>query len=385
MKSSISILLIAAFVIAGVQACKKEGATAGARIPVLPDDLQKYNELPEGAGIFNPFGNAQVINEKATLGRVLFYETQLSVNNSTSCGSCHNQMKGFATSNAVDAGFNGAMTSRNVPAITNPGTQSSYFWDMRESNLSAMVTQPIANHVEMGLEEPEFMAAKVKALPYYNDLFASAFGNAEVTPSRIGDALSHFVRAMISVSSKFDKGTLTNYTNFTEEENLGRQLFNNELPCGGCHGGENFAGWGSQAMNIGLEETYVDPGVPGTDWSTGQPMNGWFKVPSLRNVAITAPYMHDGRFGTLEEVVDFYNADIKPHDQLAFNLRVGWDGGIFPAEDGENPVGANGVAPARLGLSEYEKKALVAFLKTLTDDSIIRDPKFADPFVLQVQ
>lgn len=385
MKNYLPLLIVAALAIAGMQACKKENVTAGARVPVLPSAIQNYSELP-ASGTFNPFGFASISNEKATLGRVLFFETQLSVNNRTSCGTCHNQRKGFGTHNSVDEGFNGAMTSRNVPGIVNPGLQSSYFWDMRESNLNAMVTQPIANHVEMGLEEPEYMTAKVTALPYYNQLFQSAYGDENVTSERIGDALAHFVRSMVSCNSKFDQGKNSGFTNFTEEENIGRQLFMNDLPCAGCHGGDNFAGWGSQALNIGLEENYADPGVPGTDWNTGQPMNGWFKVPSLRNVALTAPYMHDGRFTSLEDVVNFYNSGIKAHNQLSFNLRVGWNGGggIFP-EDDPNNTNPNGVQPLRMNLSTVEKKALVAFLNTLTDESIITQNKFSDPFVIQPQ
>ncbi|MFN0032767.1 MAG: cytochrome-c peroxidase [Flavobacteriales bacterium] len=381
MKKYISIFALAALAIAIAQSCSKEAANAGIRIPVLPEQTEAYNELPTGSGIFNPFGNGTVNNEKATLGRVLFYETQLSVNNSTSCGSCHNQKQAFATGNAVDAGFNGGLTTRNVPPITNPGTQTSYFWDMRESNLQAMVTQPIANHIEMGLEEPEYMAAKVRSLTYYKPLFANAYGSEEVTPSKIGEALSHFVRAMISVNSKFDEGNLTNFTNYTEEENQGRQLFMNDLPCAQCHGGENFHGWGSMAMNIGLDEVYSDPGVPGVDWNTGEAMNGWFKVPSLRNVALSAPYMHDGRFSTLEQVVEFYDNGIQPHNQLAFALREGWNG-IITFEDDDAPFDPNALNPLRMNLSNTEKKALVAFLKTLTDESTITHQKFSNPFVM---
>ncbi len=382
MKNSILFLLLAIFSMIWIQACKKEAATAGARVPVLPNIVEKYNEVPNGSGVANPFGTMQITNEKATLGRVLFYETQLSVNNSTSCGSCHNQNKGFATNNAIDEGFNGGMTTRNVPAITNPCLQSSYFWDMSENNLSAMVTQPISNHIEMGIEEPEYMVAKVKSLPYYNDLFIAAFGDANVTSNRIGESLSSFVGSMISVTSKYDTGLPTNFSNFTDQERLGQQLFMVDLPCAGCHSGENFAGWGSMAMNIGLESNYVDPGVPGIDWNTGQPLNGWFKVPSLRNVQLSAPYMHDGRFNTLEEVVEFYNSGIAAHDQLAFNLREGWNGGFFGQGDELDP-NVNGLDPVRLEMTQYEKNALVAFLKTLTDVTTISQQKFSDPFVFQ--
>lgn len=376
MKRKISILALAALTIASFQACKKEGNGTISREPSLPSEPFKYSELPQGSTMMNPFGSIQPNDHKATLGRVLFYETQLSVNNTTSCGTCHVQTKGFGTSNRFDAGFNGGMTSRNVPPITNPGTQTSYFWDMRESNLSAMVTQPIANHIEMGLEEPDYMVAKLKNIPYYQNLFANAFGSEEINASRIGEALSHFVGSMVSPASKFDEGVATNFANFTELENIGRQLFMNDLPCAQCHGGDNFHGWGSTPANIGLETDYTDNGIPGTDWNTGETMDGWFKVPSLRNVELTAPYMHDGRFQTLEEVVEFYNSGIQPHPQLSFALREGWNG--FPGDIFGTPAGTG--SPLRMNLNTLQKQALVAFLKTLTDDSVIRHEKFSDPF-----
>jgi cytochrome c peroxidase len=318
-------------------------------------------------------------NEKATLGRVLFYDTQLSVNNSVSCGSCHIQQKAFADLGAASTGFAGGKTSRNTPGIVNAATQSSYFWDMRENNLQNMVTQPIANHLEMGLEQPEYLVEKLMNLPYYEDLFIRAFGNGHITSSKVGEALSHFVSALVSVNTKFDSERLNNFVGYSAKEEMGRQLFFQDLPCGQCHAGDNFAGWGSMAENIGLDTHYVDPGMPGADWMTGAERNGWFKVPSLRNIALTAPYMHDGRFSTLEEVVEFYNSGVQQHDQLSFALREGWNGGnvttdfFFP----------DMTAPAiRMNLTETQKEALVAFLHTLTDDHLINDAKYSNPFVL---
>jgi len=357
------------------------------RTPNLPDEVFKYDQIDAQGNAFVPNGNIIIDNELATLGRVLFYETQLSINNRVSCGSCHNQSMAFADRAAFSNGFENAKTLRNTPAIINPGSQSSYFWDMRESNLAAMVTQPISNHIEMGLDQPEYLVEKVKNLTYYKPLFEAAFGDAEVNITRIGDALSNFVGSMVSVSSKYDQGIQSNFANYTEQEALGKFLFTNTLPCSQCHGGDNFSGWGSFTQNIGLEMDYEDNGQPGTDWNTGRELDGWFKVPSLRNVALTAPYMHDGRFKTLEEVVDFYDHGIQAHDQLAFSLREGWGGGIFEVFD-EAPDGTllppvtnpNGVAPLRMNLSQENKDALIAFLKTLSDEQLVADVKFSDPF-----
>jgi len=365
-------------------ACQKNTLTpTGVRMPVLPSQVYTYNELPEGI-FFNPFGNITVDNHKATLGRVLFYDTQLSVNNRVSCGTCHHQQHGFADQAAFSEGFENNLTLRNTPSIVNPGLQTSYFWDMRESNLHQMVTQPIANHIEMGLEEPGYMAAKVEGLSYYKELFQNAFGDEGVTSEKIGDALSNFVGSIVSVASKFDEGVENNYQNFTELELAGKNLFQMELPCAGCHVGESAFGWGSFSQNIGLEEDYVDNGTPGTDWNTGQAMDGWFKVPSLRNVGLTAPYMHDGRFSKLEDVIDFYSTGIVPHSQLSFSLREGWNGNfIIEGEEDPSATGENGVVALRMNLSNYEKQALMAFLNTMSDESLATDPKFSDPFVTQ--
>jgi len=303
-----------------------------------------------------------------------------------SCGSCHLQSAAFADVAKFSNGFENAKTLRNTPAIVNAGTQTSYFWDMRESNLSAMVTQPIGNHIEMGLDQPEYILAKLKKLPYYESLFTNAFGSAEITMDKVGAALSNFVASMASVQTKYDAVAM-GQTAFTEEEQRGKDLFFMELPCSSCHGGENFSGWGSMTQNIGLEMDYEDNGEPGTDWMTGKDRDGWFKVPSLRNVALTGPYMHDGRFATLEEVIDFYNEGIQPHEQLSFMLREGWNGGggIFTPFEGDFIPGVGDsssvIQPLKLQLNSDEKRALIAFLKTLSDEKISSDVKFSDPFV----
>lgn len=375
MKTTTSIFLGLSLLM-GVYACKKEASNAMVRVPQLPETTERYAEV--GAGTF-AVGFMNLDNQKATLGRVLFYDTQLSVNNSVSCGSCHIQQKAFADLGSSSTGFGGGKTSRNTPAIVNPSTQTSYFWDMRETNLQNMVTQPIANHLEMGLEQPEYLVEKLKNLPYYETLFTQAFGSSQITSGRIGEALSHFVSALYSVNSKFDRERLSNFAGYTSKEEMGRQLFFNDLPCGQCHGGDNFSGWGSIAENIGLDTHYVDPGMPGADWMTGDERNGWFKVPSLRNVALTAPYMHDGRFQTLEEVVEFYNSGIQQHDQLSFALREGWNGVGLP----DDVFFGNNQLPAlRLNLTNFQKEALVAFLHTLTDDQLTTQSKYSNPFVL---
>lgn len=381
MKKLITIIITPLLCVLLIQSCKKDSAGQLARTPNLPEEVFKYDQVAQGANGFVPTGSITINNEMATLGRVLFYETQLSVNNRVSCGSCHSQQKAFADNAAFSKGFENGQTKRNTPAIINSGTQSSYFWDMRESSLATMVTKPIENHIEMGLDQPEYVVAKVSKLPYYKPLFIAAFNSEEVSMDRIGLALSNFVGAMVSVTSKYDIGALNNFSNFTEDELEGKQLFTSTLPCSGCHGGENFSGWGSFSQNIGLDMDYADDGQPGIDWMTGREQDGWFKVPSLRNIALTGPYMHDGRFNTLEEVIAFYDEGIQAHEQLSPSLREGWNGSFVLFGDAETGnIPGSELLPLRMHLSQAQKASLKAFLMTLSDDQLISDVKFSDPF-----
>jgi len=225
-------------------------------------------------------------------------------------------------------------------------------------NLEAQVLQPIQNAVEMGMDLTT-LTNRLAAETYYTNLFATTFGSPGVTSDRISKALAQFVRSIVSTQSKFDLGATNNFANFTLQENQGRQLFNGPAGCAACHGTDNFVP-GPALNNNGLEFPYVDLGVGGI---TGNPQdNGKFKVPSLRNIALTAPYMHDGRFTNLQQVVDFYNAGVVDNPNLSPPLR--------------NPNGT----VRRLNLSQQQKDALVAFLRTLTDPNLATDPKYSDPF-----
>jgi cytochrome c peroxidase len=203
---------------------------------------------------------------------------------------------------------------------------------------------------------------RVSAEPFYAQLFTSAFGTAEVNSTRISRALAQFVRSIASGNSKYDQGIPQNFANFTPLENQGRAIFQGPVGgCAACHGSDNFVP-GNAIFNNGIENPSVDLGLGGI---TGRVQdNGFFKVPSLRNIELTAPYMHDGRFASLEQVVEFYNSGVTAHPNLSPQLRAG------------GPQGP----PRRLNLTANQKAALVAFLKTLTDTSVTTDPKFSDPF-----
>jgi cytochrome c peroxidase len=302
-----------------------------------------------------------VTDAQADLGRVLFYDTKLSLNNAISCGSCHFQKLAFADGRASSPGFEGKMTPRNAMSIVNPAMeQIGLFWDNREDCVYNLSLKPVQNHIEMGMEDLEILSKKLAAVEYYPDLFMKAYGGSPaITPDKIAQATNAFLRSFISWESKYDEGRKGNFSNFTAEESRGMKLFNDweGARCANCHVAPTFdQQWGNGA-NIGLDRVSVDKGIK------NNPNN--FRVPSLRNVELTAPYMHDGRFKNLEEVVDHYNEKVQFNPDLDWNLQ-----------DGNSKA-------RKLNLTDGDKKALVAFLKTLTDKKFITDPKFSNPFTYQ--
>ncbi|WP_036154570.1 cytochrome-c peroxidase [Maribacter forsetii] len=312
-----------------------------------------------------PNNNATTDNG-ATLGRVLFYDKNLSMNNTVSCASCHIQENGFSDPNALSTGFNGELTSRNSMGLANARFYENgrFFWDERAATLEAQTLVPIQDLVEMGLTLPE-LEDKLTQQPYYAALFTNAFGDETITSNRVALALSQFIRSMVSYESKFDEGLAQtqdiddNFPNFTTSENRGKQLFmSNQTRCFDCHATNVFVG--DDARNNGLDATITDPGVGGITGNNNE--LGEFKVPSLRNIALTGPFMHDGRFETLEDVIEHYNSGVQNNPNLDNRLTQG-----------------NNVR--RLNLSDTDKQALVDFLNTLTDNEFINDEKYASPFI----
>ncbi|WP_240963681.1 cytochrome-c peroxidase [Luteolibacter luteus] len=331
--------------------------------PVLPAHL--LNPLIQGQD--NTPASNPTTNAGAALGRVLFHDKRLSANQTISCSSCHQAAHGFSDPRRFSVGFEGGLTGRNSMGLTNARyyLRGNFFWDERAATLEDQVLIPIQNEVEMGMTL-ELLVTRISAEPFYAELFTSAFGRPTVTSQRISRALAQFVRSIASGNSKYDQGVPVNFSNFTVQENQGRQIFQNQGNCVACHGSDNFVP-GNNIFNNGLENPYIDKGVGEITGLSAD--EGLFKVPSLRNVALTAPYMHDGRFATLEEVVEFYNSGVVNHPNLSPPLR------LPPGPPGSPPLG-----PRRLNLTDSQKAALVAFLRTLTDISVTTDPKFSDPF-----
>lgn len=330
----------------------------------LPTSVNGLDNTP----IDNP-----VTNEGATLGRVLFYDKKLSINETTSCASCHKQDKGFSDDATLSIGFDGGTTGRHSMTLINARfyQRGRFFWDERASSLEEQVLMPLQDPVEMGMTLDQVVNV-VQEQSYYPELFQQAFGSEEITIDKISKALSQFVRSIVSYSSKYDTGRSlsaspgANFPNFTNEENLGKNIFFQTIPngggaCFGCHTTEAFVSANPGPQNNGLDASSL------TDLGAGSVFTnpifiGRFKTTSLRNIELTAPYMHDGRFKTLEEVVEHYNSGIQNHPTLSPALT----------DDNGNPI--------RLNLNETEKSALVAFLKTLTDTTIETETKWSNPF-----
>lgn len=330
----------------------------------LPDQPYSYRQQDLPAHFF--FTQTELLNRVtdhgATLGRVLFYDRALSLNNKIACASCHHQENGFADPRRFSVGFDEGLTKRNANSIINPIATSLFFWDARENDLKSMVLQPIKNHVEMGMDNFDALERKLATLPYYPPLFKNAFGDEQITRERLAEALSQFLNAMVTANSKFDRSEphgwgSNNLSVFDEQERQGFELFFGSAGCANCHNPTAFSPFGNDWADIGLDVTYTDLGL-----GANQPgMDGMFKIPSLRNVALTAPYMHDGRFATLMDVVNHYSDNVQTSPNLDWRLR-----------DGE---GAR-----RLNLTPTQKEALVAFLHALTDEQFTVDPKFSNPF-----
>ncbi|MFK8112001.1 MAG: cytochrome-c peroxidase [Rubripirellula sp.] len=315
-----------------------------------------------------------VTDDGATLGRVLFYDRQLSVNGTTSCGSCHLQEFAFADGKRVSTGFDGRQVDRNSMSLVNLRyyRRGRFFWDERAESLEKQVLMPIENPIEMG-HRLEDLLPRLQKSERYPPLFKSAFGDSQITKERMANALAQFVRSIVSFGSRFDVGraqvdsVLKPFPNFTEQENYGKEQFFGRARCAECHLPDSRTGVERQSAFFQLSQPTVN-GIDNSDAEvdlgvgqhSGRPVdNGKFKASTLRNIQLTSPYMHDGRFRTLDSVIEHYNWSVRPHENLD------------PALEG---------FVSGLALPEVEKVALTAFLLTLTDQGLVNDPRFADPF-----
>jgi cytochrome c peroxidase len=290
---------------------------------------------------------------KVALGRRLFYDGTLSKNGTVSCGTCHIQASAFSHhGHRLSHGIFDSLGARNAPALQNLAWATSFMWDGGVNDLDLQPLVPISSHVEMG-ESVEAVVNKIKQDAYYPTYFYAAFGNREITTARVMQALSMFMSTMISANSKYDQVIRKAGVAFTPEEATGYTLFKNK--CASCHSEPFFTDFSFR--NNGLYPYSQDFGRMGV---TSQPTDKYrFKVPSLRNIFLTAPYMHDGRFKDIDQVLEHYAAGV----QLTDNI---------------DPLLLQSSGRAGLPLSNTDRIALKAFLHTLTDTSFTNNPKLGE-------
>lgn len=306
--------------------------------------------------------------EGIELGRKLFYETLLSGDNSMSCASCHTPESSFSDTNQYSTGITGTKGNRNSMPLVNLGWQKFFFWDGRASTLEEQIIQPVINPIEMH-ETWKNGLNKIKGKTEYQNGFFNAFQSSKIDSLNAAKAIAQFLRTLISSESKFDimYKSIYNLTLSNEEKSIlqtvtqdewgGYYLFNSMdgADCFHCHSGpllriEGFS-------NNGLDFIFNDLGRGAI---TNNPNdNGKFKIPTLRNIGFTAPYMHDGRFKTLDEVIDHYSSGIHQSSTLDPNMEFAYQGGIQ--------------------LNNSQKKMLKAFLLTMNDFKFINNPNFKKP------
>jgi len=300
-------------------------------------------------------GNALTVQGVA-LGRRLFHDVLLSDDYSQSCATCHLQANGFSDPLPFSVGTNGATGTRNAMAIINLGWDDRFFWDGRRHSLEEQAHDPVTNPIEMRNTWPE-VVARLQAHAEYPALFETVFGSSTVDSNMVVKAIAQFERTMISFGSRFDRMRYDGDSSaLNDQEYRGLDIFMRDGHCVDCHVEPLFAGHGMR--NNGLEMLAIDSGYGAI---TGNPNDiGKFKVPTLRNIAQTAPYMHDSRFATLEEVVSFYAHDVQvDHPNL--------DGHMDPWRFDE------------VNLSPEDEADLVAFLHALSDADFLANPAFGPP------
>ena len=341
------------------------------------NNLANYSkqDLPAYIRKDNTLGNS-ISDKGATLGRILFYDKELSIDRSLSCGSCHKQVSGFGDTKLQSDGANGGLTGRHSMRLINSrfSTERKFFWDERANSLEEQTTMPIQDHAEMGFSgqngNPDLndLLSRLQAIDYYRELFTFVYGDSVVSEIRIQNSLAQFIRSIQSFDSKFDIGLSqannlnANFSNYTASENQGKQLFlsppnQSGAGCQGCHRAPEFD-IDPNTRNNGIIATIGSPVLDVTNT----------RAPSLRDVVgqngnSNGQLMHDGSLTSLAAVIDHYNliTTNPANNNLDNRLRVGGQ-------------------VQSLNLTQTEKDNLVAFLKTLSGTDVYTNQKWSDPF-----
>lgn len=353
-----AMLIFASLIILSVSCEKDNPLPAESRVSEAEPEPTPYTlEIPTGFPNFLPANDNPLTLEGIELGRKLFHDPILSKDNSQSCASCHEQNNSFTDSRRFSIGVEGLPGTRNSMALVNLAWRRNFFWDGRAASLEEQAFDPIRDPLEMNTTWPE-VEEKLNDDSEYRDLFRLAFGIDRIDSNHVVKAIAQFERTLISANTKFDKH-LQGQNVLSDLEREGFELFQSEEgDCFHCHNGVFMSD--NTFRNNGLQFPIEDEGLGGV---TGRDRdNGKFIVPTLRNIEFTGPYMHDGRFQTLREVIDFYNDGVQRNSP-----------NVDPVMLKANRPGGS------LGLTEHQKDALIAFLKTLSDESYLSDPRFSDP------
>lgn len=366
--------LLSFFIFFLVLGCQKEIVEDEGNCAICPEtDLIEANYNPESYPLDLPSWLGEPIipadnpltKAGVELGRRLFYDPIISSDSTMSCASCHFPSLGFTDGAALSTGVEGRQTARNSMNLINLAfSPTAFFWDGRSPSLEEQALHPVMDEIELN-EDWDNVVRKLKQHPQYPQRFRQAFGierRSAITKELAAKAIAQFERTLISKDSRFDRVVYRNEGWLTDSEQRGKDLFYVELNsldhpgCSHCHGGVHFTDFSFRNNGIDSVATLNDFSDKGLGAVTGRIYdNGKFKVPSLRNIALTAPYMHDGRFQTLEEVLDHY--------------KTGGHG-----VENEDP----NILP--FSLTESQKQDMIAFLRTLTDTTFVNNAAFSNPF-----
>ncbi len=391
--SALSISILTVILLSQLSSCSSIGGTEvnaevsqnavlktfGSQIDL--NNLANYTNQSIPAYIRKDNTNNNFITDPgATLGRILFYDKQLSADNTIACASCHQQSFAFSDNNAASIGVNGT-TDRHAMRLINSrfSEEEKFFWDERASTLEEQTTQPIQNHVEMGFSgtNGDFgindLISKLSAIDYYEELFTAAFGNSEITEEKMQNAMAQFIRSIQSFDSKYDEGRSSagnnnaNFSNFTSTENQGKALFmappnfnqngsriGGGVGCAGCH----------RAPEFDIDPNSRNNGVV-TSFNRGFDYEVT-RAPSLRDIInpngiLNGNLMHSANFSSIDQVLSHYNEIPTVTNNLDNRLRPR---GRFQ----------------QLNITEQERISLIAFIETLTGNDVYTNQKWADPF-----
>jgi cytochrome c peroxidase len=260
----------------------------------------------------NPYSKS-----KAELGKLLFFDTRLSPDSTVACASCHSPQHAFAETTSVSTGFHGQQGLRNAPALINAAFSMDFFWDGRAGTLEEQIKGPVSNPIEMA-GSPSAVAGHIQAIPGYRGYFQNAFGTPEINWTRITRSIATFERTLVSGNSPYDRYQAGDKSALNEAQVRGSHVFR-DARCTVCHAAPYFTSGTFANLGVGSNKPHPDTGRfavtrDNHDWGT-------FKTPTLRDIALTAPYMHDGSVRTLEEVVDLYDRGGIPNRNLDNRIR----------------------------------------------------------------